>query len=167
MWYNGSVVQQAQDMEDPPGTYVLVMQLPRDTTLEVGRLGVVVFPRGYYCYVGSARGPGGWRARVARHLRQGKKTHWHIDYLLRHALLVDTWSASSAERLECTWAKALLELPGATLPVLGFGSSDCRCPGHLVRFSSQPTITALARQLSALGPEVLPHRITPRQRAPG
>ncbi|HUS69530.1 MAG TPA: GIY-YIG nuclease family protein [Anaerolineae bacterium] len=153
-------------MEDLPGTYVLVLQMVRDTDLRVGRLGVVAFPRGYYCYVGSAMGPGGRRARLARHLRQQKKPHWHIDYLLRQALVVETWSAPSAARLECTWVRALLQLPGATLPVRGFGSSDCDCPAHLVRFVSAPSLMAFARQLQPLGLEVLPHKVTPQQIPP-
>jgi Uri superfamily endonuclease len=154
-------------MEDSAGTYVLVIQLARDTDIRVGRLGVVAFSRGYYCYVGSAAGPGGWRARLARHLRQANKTHWHIDYLLRQALVVEAWCGPSISRLECAWARALLQLPGATLPVRGFGSSDCHCPGHLVRFSSQPSVRAFARQLLALGLEVLPHKVTPEQMTSG
>jgi Uri superfamily endonuclease len=146
-------------MDDSPGTYVLVIQMVQDTDLQVGRLGVVAFPKGYYCYVGSARGPGGWRARLARHLRQRKKPHWHIDYLLRQALVVETWSAPCAARLECTWGRALLQLPGTTVPVRGFGSSDCRCPAHLVRFVSAPSLRAFARLLKALGHEVLPRRV--------
>jgi Uri superfamily endonuclease len=153
-------------MGDLPGTYVLVIQMVRDTDLRVSRLGVVAFPRGYYCYVGSAMGPGGLRARLARHLRQQKKPHWHIDYLLRRAPLVETWSAPSAARLECAWVRALLQLPGATLPVRGFGSSDCHCPAHLVRFVSAPSLRAFARQLQALGLEVLPHKVTPQQIVP-
>jgi Uri superfamily endonuclease len=152
-------------MEGTVGTYVLVIELVRDTDLRVGRLGVVAFPRGYYCYVGSALGPGGWRARLARHLRQQKKLHWHIDYLLRQALVVESWSAPSAARLECIWARALLRLPGATVPVRGFGSSDCHCPAHLVRFASAPSLEAFARHLQALGLEVLPYKVTRQETA--
>jgi len=43
---------------------------------------VFAIPRGVYLYVGSARGFGGLKARVARHLRAVKKVHWHVDYLL-------------------------------------------------------------------------------------
>jgi len=161
MWYNRSQTQQAQDMEDSAGTYVLVIEVVRDTDLPVGRLGAVAFPRGYYCYVGSALGPGGWRARLARHLRQQKKPHWHIDYLLRQAVVVETWCAPSVARLECTWARALLRLPGAMLPVRGFGSSDCHCPAHLVRFAARPSLRTFAREVQALGLEAVPSKATP------
>jgi Uri superfamily endonuclease len=150
-------------MEDSPGTYVLVIRMLRDTDVAVGRLGVVTFARGYYCYVGSALGPGGWRARLARHLRQGKKPHWHIDYLLGEALPIETWAASSAARLECTWARALLQLPGATPPIRGFGSSDCQCPAHLIQFATRPSLSTFARRLLALGVDVVPHKVTPQE----
>ena len=161
MWYNRLQTQQAQEMEDSAGTYVLLIEVLRDTDVRVGRLGVVAFPRGYYCYVGSALGPGGWRARLARHLRQQKKPHWHIDHLLRRAVVLETWCAPSVARLECTWARALLRLPGAMLPVRGFGSSDCHCPAHLVLLAARPSLGAFARELQALGLEVLPRQLTP------
>jgi hypothetical protein len=30
------------------------------------------------------------------------------------------------------------QLPGMTIPVPRFGSSDCRCPAHLVYFGERP-----------------------------
>jgi len=36
-----------------------------------------------------------------------------------------TWWTVSPERWECAWAEALSRLPGATVPLLGFGASDC------------------------------------------
>ena len=60
-----------------PGTYMLVLRLPKRRRLAVGRLGDFEFPAGYYLYAGSAQG--GLRGRVLRHLRADKKRHWHID----------------------------------------------------------------------------------------
>jgi len=97
----------------------------------VGRLGRFQFPAGRYLYCGSARGSGGIRARVGRHLRRSKALHWHIDYLLQKGTPVRVWYAVSAERLECAWARTVLRLPGALAPVAGFGSSDCACATHL------------------------------------
>ena len=42
---------------------------------------------GCYVYAGSARGPGGIRARVRRHLRPDKTPHWHIDQVTAYAKL--------------------------------------------------------------------------------
>jgi Uri superfamily endonuclease len=134
-----------------PGSYVLIIGLSRDTPISVGRLGLFTFVEGFYCYSGSARGPGGLERRLARHLRQRKKPHWHIDYLLQHAAVVEIWKASSLERLECLSVQALLDLPGAHLPVPGFGSSDCTCGAHLVRPASQPSFGAFSARFRAAG----------------
>jgi Uri superfamily endonuclease len=137
-----------------PGSYVLVLHLTRDARLRVGRLGVFTFESGFYCYCGSAMGPGGLEARLARHLRQRKKPHWHIDHLLPHAAVVEIWSAPSPERLECLCAQALLTLQGAGAPVPGFGSSDCPCRTHLVHFPSLPPFDDFCARLRALGAHV-------------
>ena len=123
------------------GTYALVLHLKGREEITVGKLGTFAFPAGYYLYVGSALGPGGLEARLARHCRRDKKLHWHVDYLLERAHLVEVWSTVSTDRLECFWAQALVlydkyraarQLPGSEIPVPGFGSSDCRCPSHLI-----------------------------------
>ena len=121
------------------GTYALVLHLGRQEEIAIGKLGTFVFPAGYYLYLGSALGPGGLEARLARHRRRGKRPRWHIDYLLERAAPVEVWSVASGRRLECLWARAARELPGARIPVPGFGSSDCRCPSHLVHFAARPS----------------------------
>lgn len=67
------------------GTYVLILELDKTCKITVGALGVVSFDRGYYAYVGSARGPGGLGPRIRRHLSRPKKRRWHIDFLLHRA----------------------------------------------------------------------------------
>jgi Uri superfamily endonuclease len=120
------------------GTYALVLHLEDREEITVGRLGTFAFPAGYYLYVGSALGPGGLEARLARHRRLDKKLHWHIDYLLEHAQLVEVWSAASTDKLECLWAQAARQLSGSETPVPGFGSSDCHCPSHLIYLARKP-----------------------------
>jgi Uri superfamily endonuclease len=128
-------------MSSPPrGTYALLIRLRHDTTIAVGRLGTFRFPAGYYVYVGSALGPGGLRARLARHVRQRKALHWHIDYLLAHAETVGVRTEESGQRLECVWARALLSMPGAQVVALGMGASDCGCPSHLIHFASNKPV---------------------------
>ena len=61
------------------GTYALVITIPHPLRLQVGRLGDIVFPEGYWLYFGSALN--GLEARLRRHLRHDKKLHWHVDYL--------------------------------------------------------------------------------------
>jgi Uri superfamily endonuclease len=126
------------------GAYLLLLRLDRPESVEVGRLGRFDFPPGYYVYAGSALGPGGLPARLARHQRRGKKRHWHVDYLREVAELVGSWSALSTERLECVWAGSLAAM-GGTVVARGFGSSDCRCESHLLYFASAPDAAAIDR----------------------
>jgi Uri superfamily endonuclease len=119
----------------PKGTYLLLARLDQSVQMAVGKLGTFRFDAGWYAYAGSALGPGGLPARLARHARADKRMHWHIDYLLQHAVLETTWQTPQPERLECAWATAMLGLPGAHTPAPGFGASDCRCTTHLVFFA--------------------------------
>ncbi len=129
------------------GTYALVLQLERQAEIAIGKLGTFTFPTGYYLYLGSALGPGGLEARLSRHRRRDKKLRWHIDYLLEYAQLVEVWSAASTARLECLWAQAARGLPGGEIPVPGFGSSDCRCPSHLIRLLRKPSYEEFTARL--------------------
>jgi len=147
--------------EAEAGTYALLLKLDKQERITVGKLGTFDFPAGYYLYVGSALGPGGLRARLARHRRdsksssqsssrqKGKKLHWHIDYLLQQAQLIKVWSVASEQRLECKWSEVARRLSGAQVPVRGFGSSDCRCPAHLIYFSARPSREQFERALQA------------------
>ena len=120
-----------------------MLRLRRARTIQVGRLGRFEFGAGYYVYTGSAMG--GLEARLARHRRQRKKLWWHIDYLLRQAELVDVVAVPTRRRIECDRNRRLLSLPGAEVPVKGFGSSDCNCVTHLVRLGEgRATVSALA-----------------------
>ncbi|MFQ6059323.1 MAG: DUF123 domain-containing protein [Anaerolineae bacterium] len=125
--------------EPSKGTYALILHLERSEEITIGKLGTFTFPAGYYLYVGSALGPGGLEARLTRHRRRNKKLRWHIDYLLERARLVEVWSVASTEKLECLWAQAAQEISGAEIPVPGFGSSDCRCPSHLIYLAREPS----------------------------
>jgi Uri superfamily endonuclease len=127
-----------------PGTYVLILRLPRPAPIDVGRLGEWRFPAGWYAYAGSARGPGGLVARISRHLRSSKPSHWHIDYLRQKAHPVEVWYATGVQKRECAWAHALSGLPGALVPVSRFGASDCRCSSHLIHFAVPPDVASFA-----------------------
>ena len=105
---------------------MLLINLPEERTITIGRLGTVRFSRGHYAYVGSALG--GFRSRLNRHLRADKKPHWHIDYLLEKAVLDAIITGETQEKTECTIARGLAQW-FASVP--GFGSSDCRCVSHL------------------------------------
>lgn len=133
-----------------PGTYVLVMTLAEGRRLAVGRLGEIDFAPGCYLYVGSALG--GLEHRLRRHLRLGKRLHWHIDYLRPAVEVTAIWYRPGAERRECAWAAALAGLPGVRLHAPGFGASDCRCPGHLFYAVQPPALADFAARAGPAAP---------------
>ena len=130
------------------GTYALLLRLDTPQTLVVGALGAFAFPRGWYLYLGSARGPGGLNARLARHRRQGdKRFHWHVDYLRAVTALVQVWTHVGKTRQECAWASAAAALSGASIVAPRFGASDCRCPAHLLHYTRRPQANELEKLL--------------------
>jgi histidyl-tRNA synthetase len=85
---------------------------------------------GRYLYCGSANGPGGLKARLARHARRGKSLRWHIDQLTERGAVTGIWVARNGR--ECDLVAMLASLP---TPVPGFGSSDCACcRSHLLHW---------------------------------
>lgn len=130
------------------GTYALLAELAEPATVEVGALGAVDFDTGWYAYVGSALGSGGF-SRVQRHreLAAGERgtRHWHVDYLLGHPeATLDAVVASAGADVECAVARALADAGLATVD--GFGCSDCGCDTHLARAPARrPLVAAIAR----------------------
>ena len=109
------------------GSYLLLLRLRKKKTIEVGQLKRLSFSPGYYLYVGSAMGH--LTARMKRHGRKHKRSHWHIDYLTQEADTVLPIAIRSSQRLECEISKSLSNLVAQGPP--GFGSSDCKCLTHL------------------------------------
>ena len=149
-------------MKPAVGTYVVWLRLAHRTEMVVGSLGKAVFPKGHFAYVGSAFGPGGLPARVGRHLAGIGRPRWHIDHLRHHADPVLAWVTVRPERREHDWAAVLAALPGATLPVRGFGASDCGCPAHLIHFRRRPGVNVFRAALKARLPgSALPRKFSP------
>ena len=118
------------------GTYALVLQLNNAETISVGSLGNWEIVSGYYAYTGSAQGPGGLAGRLNRHFRptHQKRRHWHIDSLTSVAKIIHVWWEEGSANHECSWARQIANW--GSIPVPGFGSGDCRCPGHLIWLST-------------------------------
>ena len=135
------------------GTYVLILQLEKATRIRVGKLGVFTFNPGFYAYVGSAFGSGGLGSRLGRHRKVSKPCHWHIDYLRRRCRLIDVLYMVSPVRREHDWAGVLVKTKCASVPVAGFGSSDCGCLSHLVWFGSDPALAVFKNTLKSLFPD--------------
>ena len=119
-------------MENVPqgGIYMLIIHMRGAEIVAAGALGDLELGEGYYAYVGRAKR--GLPARLARHVRrEGKRLYWHVDFLLEKAWLEEIW-VFPLRAGECELARRL-EAEGASRETLrGFGSSDCRCPGHLL-----------------------------------
>jgi len=135
------------------GIYTLLLFLPKQVTLTIGKLGKQRFPMGYYAYTGSALGKGAssLKHRIARHLRKEKRKFWHIDYLLAdenvsvEAVIV----AETNEDMECNLNSYMKSIMGAKVPVKGFGASDCKknCGSHLVHFPEIENVDWLVQKL--------------------
>jgi len=134
-------------MRSDRGTYALVLYCPKAALVQVGRLGQLQLEVGFYVYAGSALGPGGVRARIAYHKKLPGHPHWHIDYLKAHTHLHQIWYAYGVRPHEHHWAHAIKRLRGASLPLAGFGSSDCHCESHLYFFLSGPSRSDFQRRL--------------------
>ena len=109
-------------------TYQLYIDLSRNVTVTVGKLGTFALPRGRYVYTGSARK--NIESRVRRHLSKEKRLRWHIDYLLSHPA-AHIAHVGFADSSECVTNKAI----AGRIVIPRFGASDCRagCVSHLKR----------------------------------
>jgi sugar fermentation stimulation protein A len=119
---------------DDAGAYLFAMRIPRKSRIEIGKLGELEFPSGWYVYVGSAAQ--GLSARVARHLRKRKRFHWHVDYLRAQATETCVLPIRSTQDLECSIATSLSSVLTPHSP--GFGCSDCSCGTHLFYSEDKP-----------------------------
>jgi len=129
------------------GTYALLLAAAQQVVIPVGRFGRLDVRPGIYIYVGSALGPGGLAARIARHARDEKKFRWHIDHLRAVTRLEEVWCVVGKTRQECLWAKTLARMKRAEIPMEGFGASDCTCRCHLFYFPTRPSLRQFCRAL--------------------
>ncbi len=125
-----------------PGAYAFTVALPAPLLLNIPRFAGTILPAGSYVYVGSARGGGGLRARLQRHLRRSKPLHWHIDRLTVTGAVQQIIAVPQGH--ECALMQRLQSLPGVTVPLAGFGASDCRaCEAHMAAVPQQFDLRAL------------------------
>ena len=130
------------DLPDSSGAYVLILDLLRPVKLSLVRFMGQRLEPGRYAYAGSARGPGGIRARCKRHLRKDKKLHWHIDHLTTQASSIYVAAVPGGD--ECALVEKISKATPTGFPLPGFGSSDCRCcTSHLMHLTAQPEVTEI------------------------
>jgi Uri superfamily endonuclease len=108
------------------GSYILLTESKENKVIKVGKLGKLFFKKGFYVYIGSAMN--NLEKRICRHLNKDKKFHWHIDYLLEKAEILEVYLKENALKEECKLAN-MFEEKLETIP--NFGCSDCKCTSHL------------------------------------
>ena len=124
------------------GSYILVMKLKENSKMRIGKLGVIDFPKGYYCYVGSALGNTvNIENRIKRHKRldekKSGKLKWHIDYFLvnPNSSIIDIITIKNDKRMECKISERLDKVADKSID--GFGCSDCDCKSHFHYFENK------------------------------
>lgn len=130
-------------MKSDSGTYAVVFRNDKEARVRVGRRGYLIIQPGYYIYVGSAFGPGGVSARVARHFREEKTKHWHIDYIREFVTPLLAWCSYDDVHLEHVWAESMMSMKNVSV-VKGFGCSDCKCESHLFYTKTMPELSRFA-----------------------
>ena len=117
------------------GAYLLVLENPATFEKKVGKLGMVRFEKGFYVYAGSAMK--GLAARLARHKRKRKKTHWHLDYIIPEKMkIVKSFPIRRKDPVEQRIAGELLGICDDFVPK--FGATDSSHESHLTFFRSNP-----------------------------
>ena len=137
------------DIPSSPGNYVIAAVLYDEKSLESKAFGLCRLPAGAYFYCGSAHGPGGLKARIERHLRKGTKKFWHFDHLKELVDIKQVWWQQDALNKECRLAQFIAAQEGVSIPVPGFGASDCRngCPAHLLRHADMSSMDGIFQGL--------------------
>jgi len=132
------------------GSYVLVVELKKDSKIRIGKLGIFDFPKGYYCYVGSALGESvNLENRIGRHKRLNKEKSgnlkWHIDHFLINPV-VSIFETITSNEEECRISQMVERLANKTIH--GFGSSDCKCDGHFHYFEDKKKVEIVRAKLT-------------------
>ena len=130
-----------------PGTYALVLNSTSEKSVVVGRLGTICLKPGFYVYIGSAFGPGGLAARIGHHQKNSGRPHWHIDYLGHVLSPYEIWYSFDPIPREHQWAEVHASARNASIPLPGFGSSDCRCSSHLFFYQIPPSGSYFRRRI--------------------
>ncbi len=112
--------------QDRKGIYLLVLNLPENVDISVGKLGINHFEKGTYFYIGRAKG--GFSKRILRYFSKIQHKKWYIDYLLEKAKPIGIFFMDNyfnEENFADKMAKIYLS------PIKSFGSTDTKAFSHL------------------------------------
>ena len=71
----------ADEAPSLPGAYAMAIEVADAVAVTLSGRPPITLPAGRHLYCGSAKGPGGLKARLSRHMRRGKSSRWHVDQL--------------------------------------------------------------------------------------
>ena len=139
------------------GAYALLISLPSPLSVKAGARTASLTP-GLYLYCGSARGPGGLAARIARHMRREKRAHWHVDQLTREGDVLGAFVFPGGD--ECAINAALEDFrrrskvsaaptAAAVAAICVIGRRDCDCRERSRRRSGLTAARRIACRLAA------------------
>jgi hypothetical protein len=86
------LLKKAAHAPSAPGAYVLLIGLAAPVEVALSGKPGATLCAGRYLYCGSAKGPGGIRARLARHMNIEKSIRWHVDRLTKVGTVIGAWS---------------------------------------------------------------------------
>lgn len=144
------------DMDSSVGTYAVMLQAEQVQQIAIGRFGTLAIQLGVYVYIGSAFGPGGLAVRVGRHWRGSAVRRWHIDYLRAVTQPIEAWITADSIPREHVWAEVMRAMPGVSVPMAGFGASDCNCLAHLFYFAAAPSLLGFQRRYTTHAKAIQP-----------
>jgi Uri superfamily endonuclease len=128
------------------GVYTLIIRFLFPCSFNIGKCLSARLDEGTYLYTGSGLGLGSTslEGRIRRHLRQEKRTFWHIDWILacKQAEVRAVVFAESEHNAECRVNEVLLKDQSISVRVKGIGSSDCVCASHFLAFSRSTRLAA-------------------------
>lgn len=144
-----------------PGAYVVAIAIAAPLTVRLGGGLSARLRPGRYLYCGSAYGPGGLQARLARHFCKDKSIRWHVDQLTTAGEVRGAWAVALGN--ECELVERLGFLP---VPIDGFGATDCtHCRSHLLRWPSRVSARTIRAALAASGEPPVWLRVSPTRRS--
>jgi len=138
-----------------PGAYAMAIELTEKAAVRLSGRSPITLPDGRYLYCGSAKGPGGLKARLARHMRRGKSVHWHVDQLTERGLVVGSWIFLGSD--ECDPAAAAVRRLPAWRYVCA-GSNSSRAISMPSQGTSRRSRTNLGCGTGTIRPRWLGHR---------
>ena len=128
------------------GAYLLLIYNPKRQKIKIGKLGIILFDKGYYVYVGS--GMNSLEKRVNRHFSKSKKLRWHIDYFLMKSKPLKAILIPSRKKIEDDVASIVKRF--SFYEIKNFGASDSKMNSHLFRIKNKQVFNQIKNEIEEI-----------------